>query len=315
MLFCLRFDRRNVRRLGEEPAVVEQTTSNFQTATHNPYDSDSLSSDDSEYEAQLIRRAERNKRREQEEKDRVVAEEAAAAAAATTAKEQAYPHELDADNVQQVAGMFAAEQQGGRDVAQTKRDAQGDAAQGEGADSEQTQDTDEQQDATISMGSLGAAGAVGVEEGKYLHDVEAEASAAMQQMRDELDVLERQKIEREHSLADGTEWVDPSTDGRQLEVEMASAKQRDAEVRVQAVAEFAPLQIGDLGFSEGEVLVVTDMSTPWWIGYRDGQPEQKGTFPSNYVKHYTSGKAGGARSGMGWKDTMCIELPSSIVGP
>ena len=312
---CCRFDRRNVRRLGEEPAVVRQTASNFQTATHNPYDSDSLSSDDSEYEAQLIRRAERNKRREQEEKDRVAAEEAAAAASAATARQQAYPHEPDADNVQQVAGMFGAGEQDRTDVAETKKASQGDAMQVDGADSEQTQSTDEQRDAAINMDVPSAAGATGVEEGAYLHDIEVEAEAAMQQMRDELDELERQKIEREHNLADGTEWVDPSVDGRQLEVEMASAKQRDAEVRVQAVAEFAPLQIGDLGFSEGEILVVTDMSTPWWIGYRDGQPEQKGSFPSNYVKHYNSSKANMGRSKSGWRDTMMIELPSSIAGP
>eukprot|EP01043_Picozoa_sp_COSAG02_P010004 COSAG02_NODE_345_length_24135_cov_6.425404_18_plen_343_part_00 len=310
-----RFDRRNVRRIGEEPAVAQLATSSFQTTTHNPYDSDSLSSDDSEYEAQLIRRAERNKRREQEEKDRIVAEEIAAAAAATTAQEQAYPHELDADNVQQVAGMFAPEEEDERGVAKTDKEAQGDLVQVEGADPEQAQDTDEQHDATTRMGAPDVAGTTDVEEGKYLHDVEADASAAMQQMREELEVLESQRIEREHSLADGTEWVDPSVDGRQLEVEMASAKQRDTEVRVQTVAEFAPLQMGDLGFSAGEVLVVTDMSTPWWIGYRDGQPEQKGTFPSNYVKHYTSGKVGGARSGNGWQDTMMIELPSSTVGP
>ena len=310
-----RFDRRNVRRLGEEPTVAGLATSSFQTTTHNPYDSDSLSSDDSEYEAQLIRRAERNKRREQEEKDRIAAEQVAAAAAATTAQEQAYPHKLDADNVQQVAGMFAPEEEDGRGVAQTDKDAQDDAVQVEGADPEQAQDTDEQQDATTSMGAPGAVGTTDVEEGECLHDMEVEASAAIQRMRDELEALESQKIEREHSLADGTEWVDPSVDGRQLEVEMASAKQRDAEVRVQTVAEFAPLQMGDLGFSAGEVLVVTDMSTPWWIGYRDGQPEQKGTFPSNYVKHYTSGKIGGARSRNGWQDTMMIELPSSTVGP
>ena len=243
---CHRLDRRNVRRLGEEPPVVGQpgqTTSSFQTTTHNPYDSDSLSSDDSEYEAQLNRRAERNERREQEEKDRIAAEHAAAA----IAQEQAYPHELDADNVQQVAGMFAVEE----------------------PDSEQTQETDEQRDAdtrtTIEV-TTGLASIADVEEGKYVCDIEAEASAAMQQMRDELEALEQRKILREHNLADGTDWVDPAMDGRKVEVEMTSAKQRDDQVRVQAVAEFAPLQLGDLGFSAGEVLVVTDMSTPWWIG-------------------------------------------------
>ena len=46
-------------------------------------------------------------------------------AAAAIAQEQAYPHELDADNVQQVAGMFAVEE----------------------PDPEQTQETDEQRDA------------------------------------------------------------------------------------------------------------------------------------------------------------------------
>ena len=57
---------------------------------------------------------------------------------------------------------------------------------------------------------------------------------------------------------------------------------------------------------------------PFCLGYRDGQPEQKGMFPSNYVKQYTDEKANGGRSTRrdGWKDTMVtIELPSSIAGP
>lgn len=323
-----RFDRRNVERIPEvvevmpvqKVPVVQQTTSTFETRTHNPYDSDSLSSDDSEYEAQLIRRAERNRRREQEEQERVAAEEVAAAAAAATAQEEAYPHEPDADRVQQVAGMFAAEQERGESRQADQTDTAGIAdAHGqvdvEGADSQQALDAEKQRDGTTSE-LLQASTDVGdAKEGKYLHEMEAEASAAMRQMQDELDALEQRKIDREHNLADGRQWVDPSMDGRKLDVEQESAKQRDSEVRVQAVAEFAPLQMGDLGFSAGEILVVTDMSTPWWIGYRDGQPEQKGTFPSNYVKHYNSGKTSRGKAADGWKDTMMIELPSSVAGP
>ena len=338
------FDRRNPTRIGEEPApVVNQTGSTFQTTTHNPYDSDSLSSDDSEYEAQLIRRAERNERRDQEERDRIAAEEAAAAAAAATAAEEAYPHEPDAsDGARQVAGMFAAaagEEEGDGDAeaaAHAASDGEENAvdANNDGEAAAEQFDADAMaaefgpDDPTSSATAATTALALGVpasadteqqqQQQQNLQEMEASASAAMAKMKEELDELERRRIEREHQLASGEDWVDPATDGRKLGVEVASAQERDDEVKVQAVAEFAPLQLGDLGFSAGEILVVTDMSTPWWMGYRDGQPEQRGSFPSNYVKHYASGgksKSGG-KTGDGWKDTMMIELPhSSAAGP
>ena len=155
-----------------------------------------------------------------------------------------------------------------------------------------------------------------VEAKAYQAGMEAQAKQALVSMQAELDELERQREEREEQeeqlLAGGDEWVDPITDGRNLDVETASAKERDSVMRVITVAEFEPLQLGDLGFGAGELLIVTDSSGPWWMGYRDGQPDQNGSFPSNYARPEKAGsRAAEGRLGEGWKNTMMIELPSA----
>ena len=53
---------------------------------------------------------------------------------------------------------------------------------------------------------------------------------------------------------------------------------------VVSIAEFAAEQDDDLGFANGDRIVVTDKSQEWWRGYRLVHPDVTGMFPSNYVK-------------------------------
>ena len=41
---------------------------------------------------------------------------------------------------------------------------------------------------------------------------------------------------------------------------------------------------GDLGFSAGDIVVLTEATQTWWQGYREETPDLRGAFPSNYVE-------------------------------
>ena len=54
--------------------------------------------------------------------------------------------------------------------------------------------------------------------------------------------------------------------------------------RAKALYDFAAEQEGDLGFSEGEIIVLTEATQTWWQGYREASGPPVGAFPSNYVE-------------------------------
>ena len=72
---------------------------------------------------------------------------------------------------------------------------------------------------------------------------------------------------------------------------------RGGDKRAVAIADFTADQDGDLGFTHGDKIMVTDDSEEWWVGYREAEPDVKGSFPSNYV----------AERGGGGKRVMAIE--------
>ena len=52
------------------------------------------------------------------------------------------------------------------------------------------------------------------------------------------------------------------------------------------VYEYLPVQQGDLAMVVGDIILVEDTSSEWWVGTNTGNPEAgRGSFPSNYVEY------------------------------
>eukprot|EP01052_Picozoa_sp_SAG31_P046976 SAG31_NODE_9202_length_1317_cov_1.143678_1_plen_299_part_00 len=67
-----------------------------------------------------------------------------------------------------------------------------------------------------------------------------------------------------------------------------------AKMTATALYDYIDGQPGDLLFSAGTVISVTDDSDPsWWKGFCEGAPSNVGTFPSNYVQPDGAGFGGG----------------------
>lgn len=58
----------------------------------------------------------------------------------------------------------------------------------------------------------------------------------------------------------------------------------EALAKAKALYDFPAEQEGDLGFSAGDIIVLTEATQTWWQGYREEAGPPGGTFPSNYVE-------------------------------
>ena len=59
--------------------------------------------------------------------------------------------------------------------------------------------------------------------------------------------------------------------------------------KAKALYSFKAEQEGDLGFCEGEIIVLTEATQTWWRGYREAVGPPEGVFPSNYVELVAEG--------------------------
>lgn len=59
--------------------------------------------------------------------------------------------------------------------------------------------------------------------------------------------------------------------------------------KAKALYSFRAEQEGDLAFSEGDIIVLTEATQTWWKGYREESGPPGGVFPSNYVKLVAEG--------------------------
>ena len=138
--------------------------------------------------------------------------------------------------------------------------------------------------------------------------LQAEQAAAAKQRLDDMEksmaeMEAKSKVDTEAAVAKLVE-VEKNAEEEKLKTEKESAaraaKQAESAAKeaqaaaiaalpvsvtlVVAITEFAAEQDDDLGFANGDRIVVTDKSQEWWRGYRLVHPDVTGMFPSNYVK-------------------------------
>lgn len=71
------------------------------------------------------------------------------------------------------------------------------------------------------------------------------------------------------------------------QLEMAMAKQQESKVVVEALYDCVPDHRDELGFREGEKVVITKkLNRDWWRGYILTDPSREGVFPVNYVQEF-----------------------------
>jgi hypothetical protein len=88
-------------------------------------------------------------------------------------------------------------------------------------------------------------------------------------------------------LKDEATAEQPSEDGRTLHTNIGVPQANGPEQelsRAKALYDFAAQNEGDLAFSAGDELMITDATDTWWKGYRAESPQSNGVFPSNYVE-------------------------------
>ena len=123
----------------------------------------------------------------------------------------------------------------------------------------------------------------GVFPSNYVETVAAEAK--QQAARTAAPAAEEEKVAGSNSLvlelepfASELDVLDAAVPLDEVDTAAEALKQ------AKALYDFKAQRDGDLAFSVGDVIVITDAAETWWTGHRVATPSISGVFPSNYVE-------------------------------